>query len=476
MQLLVVHHDAEIGEGLQEMLREYTPHQVDYAASGEAALRWLAETEACDLLVAQIEADGLDGLKLAAAGRAQFPRLQTLFIASYLADEQQLDVAETKVFPEPIDGERLLRAVGRAELAAEDGTDDFHVIDLLQMFCLSRKSGSVQLIAPGDMGSVFLQDGALVDAETAQARGRDALAEMAGWGRLRFEYDAESRSDAATIDLPWNEALIEAVTRRKKHEQATPPNESHLPEVDLSGQTFGAYRVEGKIAESPIDCIYKAEQTSVNRPVALHVLRSEFRRDVEKAAAFLADASANANVQHPAIISVYEAGEVDGTYFYAREFVHGQTLQEMQARRRTMGEPLALRVITAVAEGLSHLNEKGIFHATLTPAEVFLAADGQVRIANLALATAPAQIASEQSEIQTLGRMLIPVVKATPGPGSGKVMGLIHLMQTAGPKAVTTWNELAAEAQKLDLVVGPVPVPPSKAKTGLLARSKLWRP
>lgn len=66
------------------------------------------------------------------------------------------------------------------------------------------------------------------------------------------------------------------------------------------------------------------------------------------------------------------------------------------------------------------------------------------------------------------------MTKATAIPGSGRVLTLIHQIQTSGEKAITTWGELAQEAKKVATIVGPPPPLLSPKKTGVLEKVKLW--
>ncbi len=229
------------------------------------------------------------------------------------------------------------------------------------------------------------------------------------------------------------------------------------------------------MTESFWDKVYQAEQTSIGRPVVLHVLRSSLRENAERAQEFLHTASVNANIRHPAILPVYEAGEYEGTYFYAREFVVGRTLYEIKASGLTITETTALRILRAIAEALAHLDDHGILHAPLRLSRIFLTPNDEARLADVAVASpALAQLAPAQSEIQMVGRLLIPMTKATAVPGSGRVLTLIHRMQTSGDAAITSWGDLAVEAKKLAGVVAPPsPLAPGK-KTGVLEKVKFW--
>jgi len=480
MQVLIVHHEAEIGQALLGMVREYTEHTVDCVATTEAALEWAGRNETCDLLVTQLESEGVDGLTLAGSFGEKFAHPHTFFLPAYPLAAQRLEVANTKIFPEPIDGERLLHAIERAADSL-GGPDLFHVIDLLQMCCLSGRSGGVQLLAGAQSGVVYLRNGELRDAETARARGLEALYEMLRWGHAEFAYDPGSSPAEQTIDIGWDAALIEVVMRERE-ERALQPGAATEPEIstallppepDLTGQQFGTYRVGRKLTESFWDKVYEAEQLSIGRSVVLHVLRSSLREIPERAQEFLDAASVNANIRHPAILPVYEAGEHQGTYFYAREFVVGRTVYEVKASGLTITETTALNIVRAIADALAHLDDHGILHAPLRLSRIFVTPNNEAKLADVAVANpAMAQLAPAQNEIQMVGRVLIPMTKATAIPGSGRVLTLIHRMQTSGEDAITSWGELAQEAKKLATLVGPPPASPKK--TGMLEKVKFW--
>ncbi|MEO7724641.1 MAG: DUF4388 domain-containing protein [Chthoniobacterales bacterium] len=481
MHLLIVHREAEIGLALQTMIQEYTSHRADCVTTDGPALEWAAQAGSCDLLVTQLESEGVDGLTMAGSLGERFPGLHTFFLPSYPLAAQRLEIANTKIFPEPIGGELLLQAIERTD-AGRGGPDLFQIIDLLQMCCLSGKSGGVQLVVGSDAGVVYLRNGELRHAETQQARGLEAIYEMLRWGDAEFAYDANANPAEQSIEIGWDAALIEVVMRERE-EQALRPGVAGSeisaallpPEPDLTGQQFGTYAVGRKLTESFWDKVYEAEQTSIGRAVALHVLRNSLREHPERAQEFLDTASANANIRHPAILPVYEAGEYEGTYFYAREFVVGRTIYEIKARGHTIPETTALRVVRAVAEALAHLDDHGIVHAPLRLSRIFLTPNDECRLADVAVASGGlSQLAPAQSEIQMIGRVLIPMTKATAIPGSGRVLTLIHQMQTSGEKAITTWGELAQEAKKLASIIGPPPPLLSPKKTGVLDKVKLW--
>jgi DNA-binding response OmpR family regulator len=234
MQLLIVHDDAEVGEQLAGMVADYTGHSADLVESNTAAQQWAEKHGGCDLLLAQLDGNGIDGLALGGVLSEIFPGLQVLFLPAYRASDLRLEIGRTKVFPEPIDGDRLLEAIESAAKAESGAPDLFHVLDVLQMCCLSKRSGAVQIVKGSENGIVYLREGRIVHAEGAVTRGTEALLEIAGWGEIEFAYDSSVRA-AETISTPWDEALVQAVVRHQKGKAGpvdVPNFEPRLPEPE----------------------------------------------------------------------------------------------------------------------------------------------------------------------------------------------------------------------------------------------------
>jgi CheY-like chemotaxis protein len=216
MQLLIVHRDSEMGEALVRMVESYTRHQCELVGSDVAAMDWARRHQQCNLLLTQLEADGIDGLALGSSLSEIFPALQVLFFPNYPATARRLEIAETKVFPEPIEGDDLLAAIERAGNAPSNAADLFHVADVLQMCCLNRRNGALQLVKESKSGLVFLRDGKIVHAETTIARGRDALLEIVSWEFIEFAYEPNVRPPLETITAAWHDVLIDVVTAGKE--------------------------------------------------------------------------------------------------------------------------------------------------------------------------------------------------------------------------------------------------------------------
>ncbi|MDQ3624541.1 MAG: SUMF1/EgtB/PvdO family nonheme iron enzyme, partial [Verrucomicrobiota bacterium] len=168
-------------------------------------------------------------------------------------------------------------------------------------------------------------------------------------------------------------------------------------------------------------------------------------------ARFIADARAKAHVQHPAILSVYEAGESGGRTFYAHEYVDGRNLEEIAASGEKIDEPTALKVLRVTGEALAYLNLNHVPHTPVGPTKIYLAVDGQPRVANLATQLPDHQI-SVEAEIQTLGGIIRPVVSEEGiSPGLRALLGRMHV----GPGGVGSWANLLKAVKTLEPKVVP---------------------
>jgi serine/threonine protein kinase len=131
--------------------------------------------------------------------------------------------------------------------------------------------------------------------------------------------------------------------------------------------------------------------------------------------------------------------------------------------------------VRAIADALSHLDSHGILHAPLRLSRIFVTPNDEAKLADLAVASpAMAQLAPAQSEIQMIGRVLIPITRATTIPGSGRVLSLLDQLQSSDDGAITTWGELADEAKKLAAVLQRSSPFLSPKKTGVREKVRFW--
>ena len=148
---------------------------------------------------------------------------------------------------------------------------------------------------------------------------------------------------------------------------------------------LGRYEIRAKIGEGGMGEIYLAEDTKLNRKVAIKILPAEVAADQDRMRRFVQEAKAAAALNHPNIAHIYEIGEAAGLKFIAMEFIDGQTLRQLIHAGQTDQAKL-LRYLQHAAEGLAKAHAAGIVHRDLKPDNVMITADGHAKVLDFGLA------------------------------------------------------------------------------------------
>jgi serine/threonine protein kinase len=155
----------------------------------------------------------------------------------------------------------------------------------------------------------------------------------------------------------------------------------------MIGTTLSHYRVLEKLGAGGMGEVYRAEDTTLGRHVAIKVLPDAFRADVERLTRFEREAKALASLNHPNIAAIYGLEEGGGRRLLVMELVEGETLAQRISRAPLPVEE-ALEVSRQIAEGLEAAHEKGVIHRDLKPSNVKLTSEGKVKILDFGLAKA----------------------------------------------------------------------------------------
>jgi hypothetical protein len=150
-------------------------------------------------------------------------------------------------------------------------------------------------------------------------------------------------------------------------------------------QYFGNYELLEEIAMGGMGLVWKARQISLNRVVALKMIRSGMLASAEDVRRFHVEAEAAANLQHPSIVAIHEVGEHDGQHYFSMDYVEGENLAE-----RCDGNPMPARqaaeMIAIVADAVQFAHQRGILHRDLKPHNVLLDLGGTPRLTDFGLA------------------------------------------------------------------------------------------
>ena len=156
--------------------------------------------------------------------------------------------------------------------------------------------------------------------------------------------------------------------------------------MTLPPQTqLGRYEIRSLIGAGGMGEVYLAQDTSLNRKVALKVLPPDVASNQDRMRRFKQEATAAASLNHPNIAHIYEIGQEDGLNFIAMEYVDGTTLRH-KIHEDPQDLSKLLRVLQHVAEGLAKAHDAGIIHRDLKPDNLMVTADGHAKILDFGLA------------------------------------------------------------------------------------------
>ena len=153
--------------------------------------------------------------------------------------------------------------------------------------------------------------------------------------------------------------------------------------------TVGRCTLISRIGQGGMGVVYKGRHRDLDLDVAVKFLHPHLTQEPGNAERFLREARLLARLQSPAIVRVFDCGEVAGHYYIVMEFVDGQSLSAHLSERETLPVSRAFQIAEAVAEALQEgLRQIGLIHRDVKPANILLTQSGQVKLADLGLAKA----------------------------------------------------------------------------------------
>jgi serine/threonine-protein kinase len=155
-----------------------------------------------------------------------------------------------------------------------------------------------------------------------------------------------------------------------------------LPSAD--GKTrVGNYEILSKIGESVTGTVFKARQRSMDRIVALKLLKPRLATDKDFVERFRRDVRVVARLNHPNIVSAYDTGHAGGYFYFAMEYVDGHDLGTVLLTSVTLEDARALGVVLDVANALECAHEANTVHRDVRPGNILIAPDGTAKLAGL---------------------------------------------------------------------------------------------
>jgi eukaryotic-like serine/threonine-protein kinase len=150
------------------------------------------------------------------------------------------------------------------------------------------------------------------------------------------------------------------------------------------GTNLSHYRIVSKIGAGNMGEVYLAQDTKLDRSVALKILPADLGANLDRMQRFVREAKSAAALNHPSIAHIYEIDESNGVNYIAMEFIDGQTFAEVIQGETDLRK--ALRYLQHVAEGLSKAHAAGIVHRDLKPDNIMVTHDGHVKVLDFGIA------------------------------------------------------------------------------------------
>ncbi|MGD1018568.1 MAG: protein kinase [Verrucomicrobiia bacterium] len=230
----------------------------------------------------------------------------------------------------------------------------------------------------------------------------------------------------------------------------------------LVGRTLRGYVIGMPIGISRWGKVYRGVQTTMGRTVAVRVLSPGIAALPGKIEHFLEETRADASLMHPHLVTVYEVGQSDGTYFCAMEYMNGPPLARFLRKGDAVDEHRLLLAIAGAARALDFLWQRNVPHQPPADKNVLTAKDGTVKLINVAPAEMPAS-PSAQEDVINLAVMMATLTNDI-GPVTKPVSEFVEGMLGAeGRKQFTSLAEVTGAAEALDRELFP---PARVAKSG----------
>ena len=176
--------------------------------------------------------------------------------------------------------------------------------------------------------------------------------------------------------------------------------------VVSKGTVISHYRIIEKIGAGGMGEVYLAEDTELNRQVALKFLSLHLCQDADCRARFKREAQAAAKLNHPNIVTIHEVAEFNGRPYFAMEHVEGQSLREL-IKAKELPIERVMELAIQICEGLHKAHQSGIVHRDVKPANILIDADGRAKILDFGLATVQGcdHLTKTGSTLGTIGYM-----------------------------------------------------------------------
>lgn len=212
--------------------------------------------------------------------------------------------------------------------------------------------------------------------------------------------------------------------------------------------SLGPYRIDGEIGSGAMGTVFRATHLRLERLVALKVMRPDTLGDPDAVRRFLREGRSIARLEHPHIVAVYDAGEIDGVYYIAMKLLQGETIETLLARYGPWSTERVVRLASQMAAALHYAHGRGVVHRDVKPANIIVGEGEHATLTDFGIAQAvqagaarstvlagtPLYMAPElleghdvdgRSDVYSLGAVLYEMFTGHP-PFRGPIMSVMY--------------------------------------------------
>jgi serine/threonine protein kinase len=173
---------------------------------------------------------------------------------------------------------------------------------------------------------------------------------------------------------------------------------------------IGRYRIESEIGRGAMGTVYRALDPVLERTVAIKTLNADLPEDLvlEMKARFVREAKSAGRLNHPNIVTVYDAGVADDVAYIAMEYLEGQSLQQLMKSGAPLSFDQIADIVAQVAEGLDYAGRFGIVHRDIKPANIMVSPAGVAKITDFGVAHMPASSMTQAGRILGSPKYIAP--------------------------------------------------------------------
>lgn len=153
-------------------------------------------------------------------------------------------------------------------------------------------------------------------------------------------------------------------------------------------QVANRYEIESLIGQGGMADVYLAQDTILNRMVAIKILREKMSEDPMTLVRFQREASAASKLSHPNLVDIYDVGESDGLHYIVMEYIRGRTLKQLIQQRGALSVNEALHIMIQLTGAIKHAHLHNIIHRDIKPQNILVKDDGTIKITDFGIAVA----------------------------------------------------------------------------------------